>query len=321
MVNDENPWSGLVAGAVDARRVNSAGKWDFFWWISDRAEPALVLRLGAETDEIRPLPKIRSLDIRYGDSSGGRALVIVLREPEQQELFATLCRDVVRAGEAARSLDDALGRSIRRTVRWHHLLRSGRSDLLSSEEQRGLVGELDFLSCLCALIGPRAAIDAWKGPEGSAKDFEIDRCLVEIKARRGAARPHVQVSSEDQLADVDGSRLFLRVYDVDAVVKPSGLTLTDHARVLETIFREADMAAYGLWEAAIEASGFDFEDDYSEYRWSVGRIQNFEVQGDFPRMPVPLPIGVTGVRYSIALDACQPYAIEQAALNAVITET
>ncbi|WP_221714106.1 PD-(D/E)XK motif protein [Sphingobium xanthum] len=318
MTISNSPWDDLVPGVIDARRVDSAGKWDFFWWISDRAEPALILRLSAGSTEIAPLPKMRSLDIRYRDVPGGRALVILLREPEQQELFETLCKDVVKAGEAASSADDAHARSTRRTLRWHHLLRGGRFDLLSIEEQRGLVGELHFLSHLCDLIGPRAAIEAWKGPEGSAKDFEIDRCLVEIKARRGAARPHVQISSEDQLADVVGTRLFLNVYDVDAAIKPAGMTLTDHVRAAEARFSDADMTAFGMWEAAIEAAGFDFEDDYSERRWTIGRIQQFEVVDAFPRVAVPLPSGVGSVRYSIALDACQPFRVEAAVLDTVI---
>lgn len=314
----EHPWEGLVSGGVDARRVDSAGRWDFFWWVSERGEPALILRLTAGAEEIMPLPKMRSLDIRYRDIPGTRALVIVLREPEQRELFATLCHDVVKAGEAASMARDALARSIRRTLRWHHLLRGGRSARLSVEEQRGLVGELHFLSHLCDLLGPRAAIEAWKGPEGSAKDFEIGKCLVEVKARRGAARPHVQISSEDQLADVDGARLFLRVCDVDVASGSSGMTLTDHVRRVGARFLEGDLGALEMWEAAIEAAGFDADDDYSERSWIVGRTQDFEVEDDFPRVPVPLPSGVGSVRYTIALDACQPFAVEAGSIDAVI---
>lgn len=315
MTVSESPWEGLVPGAVDARRVDSGARWDFFWWVSDRSEPALIFRLENGAVEAHPLPRIRSLDIRYREVPGARALVILLREPEQGELFATLCRDIVRAAEAASTSEDALARTIRRALRWHHLLRGGRAGLLSIEEQRGLVGELHFLQHLCEVIGPRAAIEAWKGPEGAAKDFELDGCLVEVKARRGAARPYVQISSEDQLADVPGQRLFLNIYDVDAAIKPAGLTLTDHARVTDERFRNADMMAYSLWETALDATGFSFEDDYSERRWSVGRIQHFEVRGCFPRLPVPLPVGVGSVRYSIALEACQPFLIEASVLN------
>src|SRR3546814_12234381 len=76
MTTIEHPWEGLVSGGIDARRVDSAGRWDSFWWVSERGEPALILRLAAGAEEIMPLPKMRSLDLRYRDIPGTRALEI-----------------------------------------------------------------------------------------------------------------------------------------------------------------------------------------------------------------------------------------------------
>lgn len=316
----EDPWRTLAAGGVDARRVDPDGRFDFFWVVSGNGEPGLLLQLGHDVDEPKKLPKMRSLDLGFRTLGGVRSLVLILKDAEQRELFATLCLDVVRAGEAAADGGDALQRAIRRVLRWHHMLKGGRSDLLSIEEQRGLVGELQFLHRLIDLIGPHAAIEAWKGPSGSAKDFELDRRLIEVKARRGAAKPFVQISSEDQLADVDGCRLYLVVSSVDAAIKPAGMTLTDHAQVLESLFAVADPEVYDLWEQALAETGFSFEDDYSDRRWTVGKTTEFQVVDGFPRIDVPLRAGVSGVRYSIALDACAPFSIEPDALDQTILE-
>lgn len=163
-------------------------------------------------------------------------------------------------------------------------------------------------------------MESWKGPSGSSKDFELDGCLVEVKARRGAAKPFVQISSEDQLSDVDGCRLFLVVAAVDAAIRPDGKTLTDHVRDLETFYATAEPEAYRLWEQALADAGFDFEDDYSERRWTMGKTSEFEVSGNFRRVAAPLKPGVSGVRYSIALDACAPFRIESETLDAQIKE-
>jgi hypothetical protein len=203
-------------------------------------------------------------------------------------------------------------------MRWHHLLRGGRLGLLSLEEQRGLMGELRFLGHLIDLIGPRAAIEAWKGPSGSSKDFELGGCLVEVKARRGASKPHVQISSEDQLADVPGCRLFLVVSPIDAVVKPYGRTLTDHVMELERLFSVSEPGAYDLWEEAIAETGFDFADDYSERRWMIGESLFHEVRDDFPRVTPPVPVGVSGIKYSIGLDACAAYVVDAAVVDQLI---
>jgi hypothetical protein len=265
------------------------------------------------------LPKLRNLDIAVRDIGGGRALVVLLKDPDQRELFASLCRDVVNAADAAAATQAALTRAIRRLLRWHHLLRGGQSDMLSLEEQRGLVGELHFLARLVALIGPRAAIEAWRGPFGASKDFELDGLLVEVKARRGAAKPYVQISSEDQLADVADTSLFLCVSAVDAVIKPEGMTLHDHVHETEKIFIEADTESLSLWDGAIEASGFDPEDDYSARRWKVGDTRDHRVDGDFPRIVPPLKLGVGGVRYSIWLEACSPYRLSEGELDGLIS--
>lgn len=320
MTRSEDPWQGLSAGSIDARRVSREGSHDFFWALSGLSEPGLLLKLAPGADEPHPLPRLRNLDIAFRDVEGGRALVILLKDGEQRELFAGLCEDIVRASEAASDNQDALVRAIRRTIRWHHLLRGGRGDLLSLDEQRGLLGELQFLMRLVDLIGPRAAIEAWRGPAGASKDFELDRILVEVKARRGAARPHVQISSEDQLSDVPGTRLFLVVSAIDAAIKPNGLTLTDHVRAVEKIFAEADTESFLLWDEAIHASGFDHDDDYSERRWNLGLTLDHEVEGDFPRIVTPLLPGVTSVRYSISLDACADHRLEDGELNQLITE-
>lgn len=271
MTDEQSPWKTLLPGGVDARRVDPDGRQNFFWVISGKGEPGLLLRIPPGAAEPRSLPKMRNLELSFRDAGGGRALVLFLKDPDQRDLFVSLCHDIVRAAEAASDDVDALQRAIRRTMRWHHLLRGGRNDLLSIEEQRGLVGELQFLRRLAELIGPYAAIDAWKGPSGSSKDFELYGCLVEVKARRGAAKPFVQISSEDQLADVDGSRLYLVVSAVDAAIKPNGMTLTDHVLELEKLYAAAEPDAYRLWELAITDTGFDFDDDYSDRRWTVGK--------------------------------------------------
>ena len=303
-----DPWEGLSAIGRDVRRVNKAGRWDFFWGLADNSDPALLLYLSEEMEEHRPLPKIRNLEIRYVNVDMERILVVRLKDRAQVEIFAVLCRDVVAAGEQAEEAQGALRRVIGRTLRWHHLLRGGHAEGLSVEEQRGLIGELDFLQVLVNLQGPRAAIEAWKGPEGAAKDFELTGLCVEVKARRGAARPHVQISSEDQLSSVDGVKLVLRVCDVDASAKPEGLTLTDHVRAVDEIL-QSDLSAYAIWENSLAATGFDHAHDYSERGWTVGKIRHYKVTSDFSRIVPPLPEGVGHVRYTVAIGSCAQFEL------------
>lgn len=287
------------------RRVSAAGKFDFFWGVVEKNKPALVMRLSENSETGSELPALKNLDVRMRQLDG-KMLVLSLMDEGQRGLFYTLCLDIVEAGEGADDEASALERVIRRMRRWHLLLKGGSTNSLSVEAQRGLVGELAFLRELTGRIGPDAAIESWKGPEGASKDFEFPDLCVEIKSRRGAAKPYVSISSEDQLADVADARLFLRVYDVDSAIIPDGLRLEEHVAETRQAFTE-NIEALDRLEILLDAAGFDPAFDYGARRWVVGRSRTFEVKDGFPRLASPLPAGVARVRYDLALDACSPF--------------
>ena len=303
-----DPWKRLDPD--DARRVDSDGRFDFFWIVLEAGMPGLMLMLPAIPQPVPRLPKLRNLVTAFRHAAGGRAFVLGLKERSQLEIFETLCRDVVAAGEAGEDRDDALSRAIQRTRRWHHLLRGGRPDGLSVEEQRGLVAELAFVRDLATGFGPGTAIEAWTGPAGSAKDFELIGSCVEIKAHRVAARPFVSISSEDQLADVEGSRVFLRVVNVASAILPEGHSLHDHVRMTADLFEEAG-DAFEAWEISLYSTGYDPDNEYDDRRWQLGTAKNYRIIQGFPRISPPLPDGIGNVRYALSLDACAPFELEE----------
>ncbi|WP_417228695.1 PD-(D/E)XK motif protein [Amphritea sp.] len=304
MTATNDPWNKLTND--EARRVNMAGRFDFFWVVLEKRTPGLMLRLPQLPLSPPKLPKLKNLNLSFRNAGSSPAFVIALNERSQIEIFETLCRDVVAAGEAATSIDDALIRSVQRTQRWHYLLRGGSKKGLSVEEQRGLVGELAFLRELAVGLGADSAIEAWKGPSKSSKDFEFIGCCIEVKARRVAAKPYVSISSEEQLADVEGCRLFLKVFNISSAILPDGLSLHDHVKLTATHFEDS-ISVFDQWEEAIFATGYDPENDYSARRWHLGESQTFEVVEGFPRVAVPLPVGVGMVRYSLSLEACSSF--------------
>lgn len=312
-----DPWKQL--GPDNAKRVDADGQYDFFWVVLEAGAPGLMLQLPAIPQPVPRRPKLKNLEISFHQVAGGVAFVLSLKERSQVEIFKTLCYDVVSAGEAGENLDDALSRVIQRTRRWRHLLRGGRPDGLTVEEQRGLVGELAFLRDLVSGLGPETAMEAWTGPTGSVKDFELIGTCVEVKTRRVAARPFVGISSEDQLADVEGSRLFLHVVNVASAVLPDGLSLHDHVRHTAELFEKSGIGL-NSWEDAIWSTGYDPDNDYDGRRWLVGAVTDYEVVPGFPRIASPLPTGVDNVRYALSLNACNAFRFE-GDLVATIRET
>lgn len=302
-----DPWDKL--GPDDARRVDSGGHYDFFWVVLEAGMPALMLKLPSFPQSAPRLPKLKNLDASFRSAGDHSVFVLGLKERSQVSIFETLCRDVVSAGEAGEDCADALSRTIKRTQRWHYLLRGGSERGLTVEEQRGLVGELAFLRGLISSLGPEAAVEAWTGPTGSAKDFELIGSCVEVKTRRAAAKPYVVISSADQLADVPNSRVFLRVVNVASSALPEGETLHDHVKRTERLIEESADAA-DAWEETISATGYDAGNEYGGRRWKLGEVATYEVVEGFPRIATPLSSGVGDVSYSIALDSCAAFRLE-----------
>ncbi|WP_290888222.1 PD-(D/E)XK motif protein [Arenimonas sp.] len=316
----DTPWSGLESGAIDTRRVDAAAKWGWFWAVMPRADVALVLQLASLPKPLPDLPKLKSLEIRFQTLPGGPILYIRLKEGSQLELFETLCRDVINAGEQGASEAEAVERAIGRTFRWHYLLRGGKLDLLSEEEQKGLIGEIEVLKILMAAIGPKAAIAAWTGPSGAPKDFEMTADCLEVKARRGASQPFVKISNEHQLADVPDRRLWLAVLAVDKVQQPHGKTLPDFVSVVKAELEEFDPSLIQEWDLRLADAGFDAMDDYSPWRWIVSKPEFYQVESDFPRIAAPVPLGVSGVTYAIELSACKPFTVEWETMRSLIKD-
>lgn len=315
MIPNDTPWSGLEAGKTDTRRIDARGRWNWFWAVMPRADVALVLQLKDLPKPAPDLPNLKNLEIRFQTLPGGPILYIRLKDSAQLELFETLCRDVIAAGEQAETEAEALERSIGRTFRWHYLLRGGRLEVLSEEAQKGLIGEIEVLKLLIANLGAKAALTAWTGPSGAPKDFELKADCIEVKARRGASQPFVKIANEHQLTDVPNRRLWLAILAVDKVQPPHGRTVTDYAAEVTDLLERTEPSAIVDWDLHLADAGYDALHDYSGWRWIVSEPEFHAVTGDFPRITAPVPLGVSGVTYALALSACAPFRTDLGSLR------
>lgn len=307
MIPNNNPWYGLEAGKIDTRRVDASARWNWFWAVMPRNDMALVLQLSELPDPLPDLPKLRNLEIRFQTLPGGPILYVRLKDSAQLELFETLCRDVMAAGELASTEAEALERAIGRTFRWHYLLRGGKLEALTEEAQKGLIGEIEILKLLMASLGAKPALAAWTGPSGAPKDFELKADCIEVKARRGASQPFVKIASEHQLADVPDRRLWLSVLAVDKVQHPHGRTLTEYVCEVTELLERTEPSAIMDWDLHLVDAGYDTLHDYSAWRWIVSSPEFHSVAEGFPRITAPVPLGVSGVTYALALSACTPF--------------
>ena len=327
----DDPWADIeppsTADTITARRVDAELPWNFFWARGADGKVLLTLSLDRASVPITGMPRLRDIEVTLGhpDELGNQLLVFKLLDPTQQDLFKTLCRDIISAATAMESERLAASVALMRTWRWHHLLRGGRGSLLSAEEQRGLLGELLVLErLLLPHVDALSAVTAWRGPLGAPKDFEIARVGIEAKARRGGATPYISVGSENQLDESGVDQLYLHVAEFDQAPadSPSGMTVADVVDRIEGSLLSVDPNACTSFEALLSAAGYRKEDDYSNFLWIEGATAIYLITGDFPRVALSeLRTGVSNVKYSVSLIECAPFETSIDALTRAIGST
>lgn len=327
---DADPWKPISppdqTSNVSGRRVDPKLSWRMFWAVDAEKNCLLMLQYNPVNKPENKLPKLRGLEveIRTPETDEVSLLVIRLIDSEQREIFYRLCLDIISATRLANTEKEAVERFLARTWRWHRLLRVGKDGRLSSEEQKGLIGELEILrQVLIPVIGVQTSVKSWTGPLGAPKDFEIGRTCLEAKARRGAATPFVTISNEHQLDTNGVNSLILYVSEITAAGEndTNAATITQIAQMALQIIESLDMSMSELFEERLAATGFDWADDYSDQKWLRGPNHTYEVNEDFPRVTSNMyPSGVGNLRYSIFLPDCEPFRINPQHLNEMITE-
>ena len=324
-----DPWIAIDPPAGDAgisaRRIPDTGSrdWGLYWAMDSQCHCLLILQHRGENRHARRLPKLRGLlvEVLPTEDGSGERLTIRLTDGEQRELFHRFCMDVVDATRPSRSGTEAVERFLVRTWRWHHLLRGGSDSLLSQEEQKGLMGELCVLERqLLPVIGAVDAVQAWKGPVGASKDFQVGWTGIEAKTRSPHV-PTVRISSAEQLDTTGTTRLFLYVIEVSGAPNdPASETITDVASRVRNTIAALDMSAAIQFEERLNATGFDWNDDYSDNPLSIGEAFLYEILKGFPCVtPSLYPPGVGDVRYSITLSRCERFLVDMTVLTQAIT--
>lgn len=315
----KDPWTTIDPkvqdGAINGRRVDANLPWGLYWARGTGNRCLLVLRYKAGLQpKIHP-PKLKGLEVAFTepDQQGTCSLLLTLLDSAQRDIFHRLCIDIVSATSSAETEHEAVNLFLARTWRWHHLLRGGLDQKLSSEEQKGLIGELVVLdTLLLPNLSAKDAIAAWTGPLGAPKDFEIARLCIEAKARRGAATPFVAISSEHQLDTSGVDALYLHVIELDRATASANeaFTITDFATRVRDQITTLDFSVVQQFEGLLMSGGFNWLDDYTDSVWVEGSHDLFEVRDAFPRVTTAsFPSGVSSVRYSIALKDCIGYRV------------
>jgi hypothetical protein len=226
------------------------------------------------------------------------------------DIFSVLCEDLMESIGQVTDDHKLVKELLTRFEKWKSLFDRVTSQGLTTEEQRGLYGELYLLrKFLNSIPGSyHNIISSWVGPDKQIKDFQYGNWALEVKCTSGNNHQKAQISSERQLDTSNLENLFLFHLSLE-VRQHTGETLNQIIGVISDILSFDFIALNRFRSKLLEAGYFDQHIHIYEMNGYMIRQETFyRVEGDFPRIEErDIRDGVGDVKYSIILSQCSEF--------------
>lgn len=241
---------------------------------------------------------------RANPNEDGVAWLALTRKMDgSPELFSAMACDIADALDLCPAADEpaALTTLLGRARAWQEFMRKG-SAPLEAEAEVGLFGELAALRVLMeAGIAPVAACEAWRGPLGGLRDFEIGTGGIEVKSTLSTTGFPAHIGSLEQLDDTVRQPLY--VAGMRLRQAQGGRSLPDAVETLRDIVMGEHEAERLLAERIIAAGYLDAHAGQYARRFEMLGSRVLRVSDGFPRLtPASIPPGITQASYEIDLD-------------------
>ena len=237
-------------------------------------------------------------------------LVLILNDKNDWELFLALCSDLVQATRLSEDTASAVHTILRRLTRWQDFLKKHRSDLLTEEKIKGLIGELLFMkSHLIPAFGAGMAVEFWQGPEGLPQDFNIKSSAIEVKCKLGATAPYVTIASADQLCpQLPEMYLFVVTLGKTVPEDQGAINLPGLVSEVRTALQSENSNRIERFNDLLYVIGYADSDRYLEYSYVLADETMYRVTAGFPRIcPDEIHHGIVRLSYDIRLSECDPF--------------
>jgi len=275
--------------------------------MSDEGCRTFLIRNAGKVD-INLIKSTASIHVTTLERDGAYSLAFMLKAFDQKEVFDRLCHDMLESSR--RSDKKALGHLLNRYLAWFNLLKGSRPEILSEQEQRGLIGELLCLKEVIELKGAFEAVTGWCGPNGSDQDFCFKDIWIEVKTTKLAA-DKIGISSLEQLSVLTPG--LLKVYRVEKTT-PNDEDVFSLAQIVSTVRKRiSDAALLIIFEEKLALARFtDDEPVYHIMQYKLYRSTSYQVSEKFPRLtPASVPSEITAASYDIDLAAIDAFRVEE----------
>lgn len=240
-------------------------------------------------------------------------LLLILVDQKHKDIFAVLCEDLI--GEVANEENEKqlIKRLLNRFVKWESLFNKANREGLTVDEQKGLFGELYFLKQYLEYNRNYLfCIESWTGPTAAARDFQYGDWAIEVKSTTASNPQKIKISNERQLDTALIPNLYLAHYSFETL-NNKGVTLNGLIDSIGQLLITQAIASQRFKHLLLEAGYFvHHQDIYSKTGYSLIQEKYFQVGEQFPRLTESeIPNGVSELKYSITIAACEPFLVTQ----------
>lgn len=303
----------VIAGLFKLRYSDSS-KCDVFLGIKFPEKHRLLIlkmpfSIGKEFDFKYEFRGLKFEKIYDPDDSKFLLLNLVLVDKQFTDIFDTLVIDVLNAIINESVAKVILKNYSNRLNKWQSLFEKFKKQGLTSEEQRGLYGELFFMrKFLQANLDFNNIIISWIGSEKQIRDYQYGSWSVEVKTTHGNNHQKVQISSERQLDITNLDNLFLYHLSLE-IRQQSGETLN---QIIDSVIEilSSDYNALSQFRGKLLESGFfdHHRQLYNDVGYFIRQEIFYKVENDFPRIEEKdIRKGVGDVKYTIVVSQCSHF--------------
>lgn len=240
-----------------------------------------------------------------GAEGAGQTWVALCRQPAgSRELFGVMTEDIagmLRSSGADK--ESAIFHAFLARIRaWQEFMQRGSGQVLSTESEVGLYGELLVLRALVhGGMSHFLAVDCWFGPTGGVRDFSIGKGGIEVKSTVASGSFPARIGSLDQLDDDLVKPLYLAC--VRLVIAANGRTLAEAVQETRDLLA-AEPVARREFDSRLLRSGYiDLAADQYTRRFNHLSTRFLAVADGVPRLVRGnVQPGITRAQYEIDLD-------------------
>jgi hypothetical protein len=310
-------WSGLLENPVTigfrSLRISADCICELYLAVNKEGKRCLILSIPTNKHlDFRGIQK-ENLSIEYFRENN--LIVLQLNDIDFNDLFDDLILSLYHGIKTISLVDEYSNYFIQAFYRWSEFFEDRKSDFLSEDAIKGIMGELLVLKLLITSTDKpeiNFLLKAWTGLYDKGNDFELENKNLEVKTKSPSAID-VKISSEFQLEVSPGKGLELVVVSLLSDLNV-GIHIKDLILEIKTLVHENSGDSSILWKALSQKNiTVKNVNHYDRYRFKPINWISFNcADKNFPKLSSSnIPGEISGLKYTLRTNLLTSFIIEK----------